>query len=170
MEAYQMHRHRPPIKRLARFSIVGATCFAIQAGILLALREAGVPDTAANAAGFLASAQVNFLLSSAFTWADRRLPEPGARPVAARWASFQVTVAISLACNTGVFAIVSRFAPPVAAAAVAVCAGALLTYLASDHLVFRRKATQTDHIGDSLDDHRRPAAALPGPNGRTAAD
>jgi len=71
-----MHRHRPPIKRLARFSIVGATCFAIQAGILLALSEAGAPDTAANAAGFLASAQVNFLLSSAFTWADRRLPEP----------------------------------------------------------------------------------------------
>ncbi|MFG3339218.1 GtrA family protein [Glycomyces sp. NPDC048151] len=150
---------------------MGATCFAIQAGILLVLSGAGVPDTAANAAGFLASAQVNFLLSSAFTWADRRLPEPGARPWAARWVSFQLTVAISLACNTGVFALVSPYLPPVAASAVAVCAGALLTYLASDHLVFRRrKAPQTDHFGDTHDDHRRPAAAFPGPNGRTAAD
>jgi putative flippase GtrA len=166
-----MRRPRPPIKRLARFSVVGATCFAIQAGILLALRETGVPDTAANAAGFLASAQVNFLLSSAFTWADRRLPGPGARPVAARWASFQVTVAIALACNTGVFALVSQFTPALAASAVAVCAGALLTYLASDHLVFRRrKAVRTDHFGDSLDDHRRPAAAIPGPHGGAAAD
>lgn len=166
-----MRRNRPPTMRLARFSIVGAACFAIQAGILLALREAGVPDTAANAAGFLASAQVNFLLSSAFTWADRRLPAPGARPVAARWAAFQVTVAAGLACNTAVFALASRLAPPVAAAAVAVCAGALLTYLAGDRLVFRRrKAEPTDHSGDSLDDHHRPAAAVPRPNGGTAAD
>lgn len=164
-----MHRHRPPLRRIVRFSVVGATCFAIQAGILLALREAGVPDTVANAAGFLASAQVNFLLSSVFTWADRRLPEPGARRVAARWVSFQVTVGISLACNTAVFALVSRFAPPLAAAAVAVCAGALLTYLVSDHLVFRRrKATQTDHIGVTRDDHRRPAAALPSTSGAAA--
>lgn len=166
-----MRRLRPHIQRLARFSIVGATCFAIQAGILLALREAGVPATAANAAGFLASAQVNFLLSSAFTWADRRLPEPGARPWAARWASFQVTVAVALACNTAVFALASPFLPPVAASAVAVCAGAVLTYFASDHLVFRRrKATQTDHFGDTRDDHRRPAAAFPGPNSGAAAD
>ncbi|GAA2292201.1 hypothetical protein GCM10009853_055040 [Glycomyces scopariae] len=164
-----MRRLRPQAMRLARFSGVGLTCFAIQAGILLALGRTGVPGPIANATGFLASAQVNFLLSTYVTWSDRRLPR--AEPWARRWLSFQATVAVSLACNTGVYALASGFLPPVAAAAAGVCAGALLTYLASDHLVFRRRrAAQTDHFGASLDDHRRPAAALPGPNGGPAAD
>ncbi|GAA1677778.1 hypothetical protein GCM10009830_25910 [Glycomyces endophyticus] len=168
-----MRRLRPQIVRLARFSGVGLTCFAIQAGILLALERAGVPGPAANATGFLASAQVNFLLSTYFTWADRRLPRGD--PWTRRWLPFQATVAVSLACNTGVYALARALfpdhLPPVAAAAAGVCAGALLTYLASDFLVFRpRKAAQTDHFGASLDDHRRPAAALTGPNGGTAAD
>ncbi|WP_112138441.1 GtrA family protein [Glycomyces dulcitolivorans] len=163
-----MRRLRPQLMRLARFSGVGLTCFAIQAGILLALKGSGAPGPIANAVGFLASAQVNFLLSTYFTWADRRAPSV---PWPRRWVSFQATVAVSLACNTGVYALVSGFLPPVAAAAAGVCAGALLTYLASDHLVFRRrKAEQTDHFGDSIDDHRRPAAAFPGPNGGAAAD
>lgn len=162
-----MRRLRPQLMRLARFSGVGLTCFAIQAGILLALKGSGAPGPLANAVGFLASAQVNFLLSTYFTWADRRTPRA---PWARRWLSFQATVAVSLACNTGVYALVAAFLPPVAAAAAGVGAGALLTYLASDHLVFRRKASTTDHYGDSLDDHRRPAAALPGPNGGAAAD
>lgn len=161
-----MRRLRPQLLRLARFSGVGLTCFAIQAGILLALKGAGTPGPLANAVGFLVSAQVNFLLSTYVTWADRR--RSGAR--AGRWLSFQATVAVSLACNTGVYALVSAFLPPVAAAAAGVGAGALLTYLVSDHLVFRRKAPTTDHYGASLDDHRRPAAALPGPNGGAAAD
>lgn len=166
-----MCRHRSLILRLARFSAVGLTCFAIQAGMLLALEGSGVPGTAANAVGFLASAQVNFLLSHRFTWADRRASAAAPRPASVRWASFQATVAVSLACNTGVYALVSAFLPPVAAAAAGVCAGAFLTYLASDHLVFRRrKASQTDHYGDSLDDHRRPAPAFPGPRGGPAAD
>ncbi|RRR97392.1 GtrA family protein [Glycomyces terrestris] len=163
-----MRRLRPQLLRLARFSGVGLTCFAIQAGILLALERPGVPGPAANAVGFLASAQVNFLLSTYVTWADRRRPRT--EPWGRRWLSFQATVAVSLACNTGVYALVSGFLPPVAAAAAGVCAGALLTYLASDHLVFRRRrAERTDHYGDSIDDHRPPAAALPGPDGGAAA-
>ncbi|MEU6245876.1 GtrA family protein [Glycomyces sp. NPDC047010] len=166
-----MRRLRPQqcrrqLSRLARFTGVGLTCFAIQAGILLALKGAGTPGPLANAVGFLASAQVNFLLSTYVTWSDRRRPGPRA----GRWLSFQATVAVSLACNTGVYALVSAFLPPVAAAAAGVGAGALLTYLASDHLVFRRMTSTTDHYGDSLDDHRRPAAALPGPHGGAAAD
>lgn len=168
-----MHRHRPLILRLARFSAVGLTCFAIQAGILLALRGAGSPDTLANAIGFLASAQVNFLLSTYFTWSDRRLPSAEPRPAALRWASFQATVALALACNTGVFALASQFTGPVAAAAVGVGVGALLTFLASNFLVFRRRrpdtAQHTEHIGESLDDHRRPADALARTTGIAAA-
>lgn len=168
-----MQRHRPLLLRLARFSTVGSICFAIQAGILLALREAGAPDTLANAVGFLASAQVNFLLSTRFTWSDRRPPRPSPRP-AARWAAFQTTVALGLACNTGVFALASRFTGPVAAAAAGVGLGALLTFLVSDHLIFRRRRTEaaptTEHFGADLDDHRRAPAALTGTPDRAAAD
>ncbi|MCD0447543.1 GtrA family protein [Glycomyces sp. A-F 0318] len=169
-----MHRHRPPPLRLALFAAVGTTCFAVQAGILLALREAGAPDALANAVGFLVSAQVNFLLSTRFTWSDRRLPPSSPRPAAARWAAFQTTVALSLACNTGVFALASRFTGPVVAAAAGVGFGALLTFLASNHLIFRRRRTEpappTEHFGATLDDHRRPPAALARTADRTAAD
>lgn len=159
-----MRRHRPLLWRLARFSAVGLACFAIQAGILLALRGAGTPDTLANAIGFLASAQVNFLLSTYFTWSDRRLPSAEPRPWALRWAAFQATVALALACNTGVFALASQFTGPLVAAAVGVGVGALLTFLISNFLVFRKRRTDTappiEHFGESLDDHRRPADAL----------
>ncbi|MEU6859739.1 GtrA family protein [Glycomyces sp. NPDC046736] len=160
----------PPLSRLVRFAAVGLVCFAIQAALLVALHGAGTPQTLANAVGFLASAQVNFLLSTYFTWRDRRLPRLRRKALAARWVAFQTTVAVSLACNTAVFALVSQFAPPVAAAAVGVGAGALLTYLASDHLIFRRRAADPELFGDSLDDHRRTAAAVPGPARATADD
>ncbi|SDE45578.1 Putative flippase GtrA (transmembrane translocase of bactoprenol-linked glucose) [Glycomyces harbinensis] len=167
-----MHRHRPLLMRLARFSTVGMTCFAIQAGLLLALRETGVPDTLANAIGFLVSAQVNFLLSTRFTWSDRRLPRPAPRRAAVRWLSFQTTVALSLACNTGVFALASQFTGPVAAAAAGVGLGALLTFLASNHLIFRGRraetAPPTEHLGADLDDHRRAPLALTRTADRTA--
>jgi putative flippase GtrA len=168
-----MRRHRSLLVRIARFSAVGLACFAIQAGLLLALRGAGTPDTLANAIGFLASAQVNFLLSTRFTWSDRRLPSAEPRPVALRWASFQATVAIALACNTGVFALASRFTGPVVAAATGVAVGALLTFLVSNHLVFRKRrpetASSTQHNGESSDDHRRPADALARTTGTAAA-
>lgn len=168
-----MRRHRSLVLRIARFAAVGLTCFAIQAGILLALRGAGTPDTLANAIGFLASAQVNFLLSAHFTWSDRRLPSAEPRPVALRWASFQATVAIALACNTGVFALASRFTGPVVAAAAGVGVGALLTFLVGHHLVFRKRRPETaspmKHIGESSDDHRRTSDALARTTGTAAA-
>ena len=168
-----MRRHRPLLLRLARFSTVGLICFAIQAGILLALRGAGMPDTLANAVGFLASAQVNFLLSTRFTWSDRRLPRGSPRAAAIRWVSFQTTVALSLACNTGVFALASQFTGPVVAAAAGVGLGALLAFLAGNHLIFPGRRTETaprtEHFGATLDDHRRAPAALARTADRTAA-
>jgi len=167
-----MRRHRPRLLRLARFSGVGLTCFAIQAGILLALHEAGTPDTLANAVGFLVSAQVNFLLSTYFTWSDRRLEHAQTRSAAARWASFQATAALALACNTGVFALASQFTEPVVAAAVGVGVGALLTFLANNYLIFRKRHNETAHrtepSGEPVDDHRRAPAALTRTPGRAA--
>ena len=166
-----MRRHWPLLLRLARFTSVGLCCFAVQAGILLVLREAHIPLTLANAAGFAISAQVNFLLSTHFTWADRRIPFAETKATAARWVSFQATAGLALAFNTGVFALAVRIVDPVVAAGVGVGTGALLTFLASNYLIFRKRnadhATRTD-LGGPLDAHR-PEPALPRADGRTAA-
>ena len=165
-----MRRHLLLLLRLVRFTLVGACCFAVQAGILLALRETGVPLTLANAVGFALSAQLNFVLSTYFTWGDRRIPITGARTTAARWASFQATAGIALACNTGVFALAVRLVDPVAASAVGVVSGALLTFLVNHHLIFRKRDTAARTApGGRLDTHR-PEPALPRAIGGAAAD
>lgn len=158
--------------RLARFAAVGATCFALQAGILTVLERAGVPATLANAVGFAASAQLNFLLSSYFTWFDRRVPLSARRTVAARWAAFQATAGLALCFNTGVFALAVRVLDPVAAAAVGVLTGAALTFMTGNHLIFRNRRTRTEPIrdsqGENLDAHRPEPARVGAARGTDA--
>ena len=145
--------------RLARFAAVGATCFALQAGILTVLERAGVPATLANAVGFAASAQLNVPLSAR-------------RTVAARWAAFQATAGLALCFNTGVFALAVRVLDPVAAAAVGVLTGAALTFITGNHLIFRNRRTRTEPIrdsqGENLDAHRPEPARVGAARGADA--
>ena len=91
------------LRRPVTFALVGGLCFAVQYGILTGLAATGVGATFANAAGFLISAQLNFVLSAAVTWGDRRVATAGG--TLARWASYQATAGLALAVYVAVFAI-----------------------------------------------------------------
>jgi putative flippase GtrA len=169
-----VRQHWRSALRLARFAIVGLTCFAIQAAILTALHELGIPLTLSNAIGFIASAQINFLLSTWFTWSDRRVPFSDVKTTATRWASFQTTAGIALCFNTAVFAIAARLLDPVVAAAVGVAAGAALTFAVNHFLIFRHTSTDRpapESTGGHRD-HPRSTPDLPGVGAAqgTAAD
>ena len=132
--------------RALKFALVGALCFAVQYLALLLLARTGLVRPLADGAGFLLSAQLNFALSTAFTWRDRRGAR--ARGLVARWASFNLTALLGLAINTGVFSLLYPSLGNLAASALGVLAGAGCNYLVLDLLVFRR----------------RPAAPAPAPH------
>jgi putative flippase GtrA len=125
------------------FVCVGATCFLAQYGTLTVLGAVGVYRPLANAVGFLLSAQLNFALSSRLTWRDR--PAGTARALWVRLISYNGTALLSLAVNTGVFAVTYHRVGNLMAAALGVGCGMCVTYLVCDLLIFR-------------DRRRRPAA------------
>lgn len=129
--------------RILRFGLVGASCFALQYAIMSLLARIGVTWSAANAAGFVASAQLNFLLSAAFTWGDRKILS--SRRIWPRWLSYNGTALIALAANTVVFSTALQLISPLPAAFLGVIAGTVVTYLICNFLIFRSPAAHKDH-------------------------
>lgn len=123
-------------RRVLRFVLVGITCFAVQYVALRLLTRLGLPATPADAVGFLLSAQLNFTLSSLFTWADRK--DLFARPLVGRWLSYNASIVVTLAINAGVFQLCRPFGE-LAASALGVAVGAVGNYLLCDLLVFRNR-------------------------------
>ncbi len=121
-------------RRALRFALVGVVCFAVQYVALRLLISTGLPATPADAIGFFLSAQLNFTLSTFFTWADRK--ELFARSLAGRWFAYNASILITLAINTGVFQL-CRPLGELAASAVGVVVGAAGNYVLCDLLVFR---------------------------------
>lgn len=118
-----------------RFAAVGVVCFGVQTAVLVPLERAGMAAAVANATGFWLSAQLNFVLSSLFTWRDR--PARGARQVAARWWQYQGTAYLSLAVNSLVFVVAEPAVGQLSASAIGVLIGAGFTYAVSKFLIFR---------------------------------
>jgi putative flippase GtrA len=123
------------LPRLLRFALVGALCFGLQGVVLLSLERIGAAPPVANAAGFVLSAQVNFILSTVVTWSDH--PAGGAAPMFARWVAYQATAAFSLLINTVAFTATHAALGSLPAAAAGVVAGTAATFLVCHLLVFR---------------------------------
>lgn len=121
-------------RRALRFALVGVACFTVQYVFLRLLISAGLPATPADAIGFFLSAQLNFTLSTFFTWADRK--ELFARALAGRWIAYNASILITLAINAGVFQL-CRPLGELAASAAGVVVGAAGNYVLCDLLVFR---------------------------------
>lgn len=100
----------------------------------------------ANTAAFAGSAQLNFTLSSAFTWRDRRIH--GRRWVWRRWASYNATTLFSLAINGAVFTACHVLIGSLAAAVAGVAVSATVTYMLCNVVVFRARpgASWTAHV------------------------
>jgi len=124
--------------RLLRFAITGGSAGLIQLGLLHRLEAVGVTPTVANALGFLMSAQVNFLLSQLFTWADRPLDATVGESIGWRWARFHLAISGTAALNMLVFAVAGLALPDLVASAAGIGAAAVANYLLADRVVFRR--------------------------------
>jgi putative flippase GtrA len=111
----------------------GGTAGAVQLIVLVLLSRDGWRPIEANGVAFLLAAQVNFLLSTTFTWGDRR----PAGPLGRRWLLFHASIALMAAANMGVFIVARALVPLEAASLAGIAAGALGNYLLGDRLVFR---------------------------------
>lgn len=121
--------------RLIKFAGVGGTCFLVQFLLLAGLDHLGVFRPLANGISFAISAQLNFVLSSAVTWGDRRAASRGR--TGARWLAYNGTALVALACNTAVFVAVYHAIGTDAAAVLAVVASTCLVFVICNYVIFR---------------------------------
>ncbi|MEU4238046.1 GtrA family protein [Actinoplanes sp. NPDC026619] len=137
MDVFRVHR-----RHVVRFALVGAFCFGMQYAVMTVLARIGVDLSLSNAAGFFLSAQVNFVLSSVFTWGGGEGPGSGLSWGGLswlRWASYNSTALLGLAVNTVVFSAVHRPLGVPLGTLAGGGASAVFTYLVCNFLVFRQR-------------------------------
>jgi putative flippase GtrA len=121
-----------------RFCIVGGIGFVVDALVLSSIL-AVVPSAvlAARVPSFLVAATVTWWLHRAFTFAHVAAPASSAR----QWLAFVFTNGAGNALNVAIYALLATFGGmrPVLALATASIVAATVNYLASRHLVFRRR-------------------------------
>jgi putative flippase GtrA len=117
-----------------------------------------------NGIGMALAAQVNFTLSSAFTWRDRWIRAGLHR----RWSMYQLTILVSAIVNMLVFILARLFVEQMIAALLGIAAAAALNFAAGDRIIFRLKravaALEHEHehgaevvVPVYADDRRDPA-------------
>ncbi len=119
--------------RPLRFLCVGGLVTLVQLGLLLALAALAVPSLLANALALLLAAQLNFALSSAFTWGDRPVRSGGFAP---RWVRFMLSISGTLLINQGLFAVARLVLPTLLAAALGSGLTGSLNFVLGDRFVF----------------------------------
>lgn len=119
--------------RLLRFVCVGVGVTVAQLGLLLALAPLALAPLVANILALLLAAQLNFALSSAFTWGDR--PSHGWR-FARRWLRFMASIAGTLLVNLAIFAVARLLLPTLLASALGSGLTGSLNFVLGDRFVF----------------------------------
>lgn len=140
-------------RRPLRFALTGGLCGLLQLGLLALLVGRGWPAAAANVVAFALAAQLNFGLSSVFTWRDRPMDRPWWR----RWLAFHAAIATMAVVNQGAFLAARTVLPPLVAAAAGIAVAALGNYLVGDRVVFRGRSP-----------HAGSMAVRQGPDGKMA--
>ena len=138
--------------RLMRFAITGGLAAVVQLGVLRILTADHWEALLSNGIGMAVAAQVNFTLSSMFTWRDRWVREGWSK----RWSMYQLTILVSAIVNMIVFILARLVVEQTIAAIIGILAAATLNFAAGDRLIFRLKqavATLEHELGaeDSTD-------------------
>lgn len=124
---------RSPGARPVRFALTGGSGALLQLLTLKLLLDAGWHALPANGVAFLLSAQLNFALSTLFTWWDRGTSLPLWR----RWLVFHGAISSMAVVNMLVFAAARVALPDLAAAASGTAVAAIGNFFIGDRLVFR---------------------------------
>ncbi|MGE3911447.1 MAG: glycosyltransferase family 39 protein, partial [Chloroflexota bacterium] len=123
--------------RLFRFALTGGLAALTQLLLLELLVGQGAPAIAANVSAFIVAAQVNFWLSSLFTWRDRA-GAPGMAGLAGRWLRFHGAILGTAVLNLAVFSVSVTVLPHLMAAVLGIGAAAAANFVSGDRFVFRR--------------------------------
>lgn len=124
-----------PLSTLVRplqFMLTGCLAGLLQICVMEALTGRGWPSLAANIVAALCGAQLNFALSSVFTWRDR-VPASVWR----RWLLYHGTIAGTMLLSMVSFGILSTVVPDEAASAAGIALGGVANFFLGDRLVFR---------------------------------
>ena len=141
-----------PHRRLVRFAITGGLAGVLQLMLLKLMLDAGVSALPANTTAFLLAAQFNFLMSTLYTWSDRR----GKRALGRCWLAFHGSIAGMAVVNLLVFSTTRLVLPDLAASAAGIAAGACGNFMLGDRLVFR--SPRHEHPQEQHDMRQMPAA------------
>lgn len=133
--------------RLVKFVAVGGTCFVVQFLFLTGLVHLGVYRPLANGISFAISAQLNFVLSSALTWADR--PAGSRSRTGARWLAYNGTALLALACDTAVFVAIYHAVGTDAAAVLAVVVSTCLVFVICNYVIFRSAGASSPAVAEA---------------------
>ena len=129
--------------RLFRFGSVGTFCTLLHVALMHYMTYV-VGPIPANAAGFLVSSQVNFLLSYRFTWRDSE--RKAGKQLVATWLQFDLVVVAAVLLNSLAFVVARHLLPgpdeiAVVAAAAVSTAG---TFFANHFFVLRPEGRPHD--------------------------
>lgn len=121
--------------RIVRFALVGTVCFFVQWGTMQCLHLV-MHIFYADMVAFVVSAQLNFILSSRFTWRDRN----GTRRILARWGKFNTSVILVASINAGIlWLLVSYGFWHWSALIIASSVSILFTFSVNHFVVFRKE-------------------------------
>jgi putative flippase GtrA len=136
--------------RLVRFCLTGGVAALVQLLVLRLLTADHWEALLSNGIGMAVAAQVNFTLSSAFTWRDRWVRAGLHR----RWSMYQLTILASAVVNMLVFIVARLFLEQMIAALLGIAVAAALNFAAGDRLIFRLKqavaALDHDHPAEPI--------------------
>jgi putative flippase GtrA len=121
-------------RQAARFGVVGVLCAITDFGLFAVLVALDVAVIPANIASFLVANMQGYVLNAKFSFG-----EGGAHALSARgYLKFFMAYAASLALSTLVVGLLAAPIGPLPAKVIATGLGAILNYLTSAYVVFRR--------------------------------
>lgn len=144
--------------RAARFALTGLLCAALQLALVAAFEAARLPGLIANAGAFFLAAQLNFVLSSRFTWGDRVRNGP----LVWRWVAFLGAISGTAVLNMAVFAAARGVVGELQAAALGIAASALVNFVVGDRAIFRSTPIPGTHTLELRLADRRPKGIVRG--------
>ncbi|QBD78168.1 hypothetical protein EPA93_20065 [Ktedonosporobacter rubrisoli] len=124
--------------RPVRFILTGGLAGLCQLGLLALLLKLQVYAILANALAFFLAAQVNFVLSTLFTWRDRQLPGSGKNTLLLRWLAFHGSILGTALLNMLVFTLAHLAMPALLASALGIIAAAIINFTVIDRFVFSK--------------------------------
>jgi glycosyltransferase involved in cell wall biosynthesis/putative flippase GtrA len=124
--------------RPLRFICIGGFAGLTQLLLLSLLTHLGCLEVLANAIAYVLSAQVNFLLSTFFTWHDRQNDAYGKKTMLARWLTFHGSIIGTGLLNMLVFVFARTVLPSLLASALGIAGAAVANFFLFNHFVFRK--------------------------------